>query len=316
MLTRLRVGGVTLVLRSARPTAAIEPTAVERGFVVRSGADILLDLEERPVPDVAPESLLFESDGPWSVHVRGRRYLYSVRESGPAGPAARGIEIDRRWRRGVLYVAPSPRARHLGDALSYPLGELLFTHHITASGGLVAHACGVGVDGKGVLFCGVSGTGKTTTARLWKKHRPDAPILSDDRVLVRWRRGRFWVWGTPWHGTGRFASPQGFPLRAIFFLTHNRRNTLTTLDQPTAAARLLARSFPPIWSARDVTTALRTVTQLAASTPCYDFGFRVGRAAVETVLERLGLAPDGGTWTVPSAGFSHPPSRSDRPPRP
>jgi hypothetical protein len=292
MLTRLRIGGVTLALRSKRPSKAISPTAVERGFVVRGGADIVLDLEERSVPDVTPESLLFDSGGPWSVHARGRRYLYSVRESGPAGPAERGIEIDHRWRRGVLYVAPSPRARHLGDALSYPLGELLFTHHLTAAGALVAHACGVGVGEKGVLFCGVSGAGKTTMARLWKKHRPNAMILSDDRVVVRWQRGRFWLWGTPWHGTGRFASPRGFPLQAIFFLTHNQRNTLTTPDQPTAAARLLARSFPPIWSARDVTTALRTVAQLAASTTCYDFGFRIGRAAVETVLDRLGLAPD------------------------
>ncbi|MCX5733198.1 MAG: hypothetical protein NTW68_02555 [candidate division NC10 bacterium] len=294
MLTRLRIGGVTLALHSERPSRAISPTAVERGFVVRSGAeDIVLDIEERPVPDAAPESLLFDSGGPWCVHARGRRYLYSVRESGPAGPVARGIEIDRGWRRGVLYLPPSPRTHRLGDALSYPLGELLFTHHITASDGVVAHACGVGVGGKGVLFCGVSGAGKTTMARLWNKHRPDATILSDDRVVVRWRRGRFWVWGTPWHGTGRFASPRAFPLQAIFFLTHDRRNTLTTLDQPTAAARLLARSFPPIWSAREVATALRTVTRLAGAIPCYSFGFRIGRAAVESVLERLGLARDG-----------------------
>jgi hypothetical protein len=292
MLTRLRIGGVTLALRSERPSKAISPTAVERGFVVPSGADILLDLEERPVPDAAPASLLFDSGGPWCVHARGRRYLYSLRESGPAGPVARGIEIDRGWRRGVLYLPPTPRTHRLGDALSYPLGELLFTHHITASGGLVAHACGVGAGENGIIFCGVSGAGKTTTARLWKKHRPDAAIMSDDRVVVRGRRGRFWVWGTPWHGTGRFASPKRFPLRAIFFLSRSQRDTLTPLDQPTAAARLLARSFPPIWSARDVTTALRTVTQIAGSIPCYDFGFRIGRGAVETVVERLGLASE------------------------
>jgi hypothetical protein len=299
MLTRLRIGGVTLALRSERPSNAISPTAVERGFVVRNGADIVIGLKERPVPDAAPESLLFDSGGPWCVHARGRRYLYSVRESGPAGPVARGIEIDRRWRRGLLYLPPSRATRRLGDALSYPLGELLLTHHITASGGLVAHACGVGVGGSGVIFCGVSGTGKTTTARLWKKHRPDASILSDDRVVLRGRRGRFWVWGTPWHGTGRFASPQRFPLRAIFFLRHSPRDALAPLDHPTAAARLFARSFPPIWSARAVTTALRTAAQLAGSIPCYDFGFRIGRGAVETVVERLGLAPEAESETKP-----------------
>jgi hypothetical protein len=291
MLTRLRVGGVTLALHSTHRSAAIEPAAIERAFVVRSGADIVLDLEEQSVPEIAPEHLLFESGGTWRVHARGRRYLYSVRESGPAGPAVRGVEIDRRWRRGVLYVPFSPRTHHLGDALSYPLGELLFSHHIAASGGLMAHACGVGVGGKGILFCGVSGAGKTTTARLWRRHRPDTVVLSDDRVVVRNLRGRYWAWGTPWHGAGRFASPRGFPLRAVFFLSHRRRNVFAPLDHATAAARLLARSFPPIWSARDMATALRTVTQLAGAVPCYDFGFRIGRGAVETVVERLGFAP-------------------------
>lgn len=85
MLRRLRVGGVTVALRSRRPSALIEPTAIERAFVVRSGTDIVLDLEERPVPEVAPGRLLFESGGPWRVHARGRRYLYSVRESGLLG---------------------------------------------------------------------------------------------------------------------------------------------------------------------------------------------------------------------------------------
>ncbi len=287
MLTRLRVGGITLALRSERRSTLLEPTAIERAFVVRSGADIVLDLEERPVPDVAPERLLFESGGPWRVHARGRRYLYSVRESGPAGPAARGIEIDRRWRRGVLFVPPSPRTHHLGDALSYPLGELLFTHHITALGGLVAHACGVCVGGKAVLFCGVSGAGKTTTARLWRKHRPDALILSDDRVVVRCRRGRFWAWGTPWHGAGRFASAKGTPLGAIFFLAHAPQTAIRPVDIPAAAARLFARTFPPLWNRRAIHASLGTCGRLAEEVPCYLLEFRPDRSAVTAVLETI-----------------------------
>ncbi len=287
MLTRLRVGGITLALRSPRRSALIRPTPVERAFIVRSGADIVLDLEERPVPDITPDSLLFDSGGPWRVHARGRRYLYSVHERGPSGGATRGLEIDRSWRRGVLFSPPSPPADRLSSALSYPLGELLFTHRITASGGLVAHACGVNVGGKGVLFCGVSGAGKTTTARLWRKHYPGAQILSDDRMAVRYHRGRFWAWGTPWHGAGGFASSNGRPLGAVFFLEHAPWTTIRRMDIPAAAARLFARTFPPLWDPRAIHASLGACGRLAEGVPCYRLRFRPDQSAVAAVLETL-----------------------------
>ena len=287
MLTRLRVGGVTLAVQSQRRSPVIEPTAIERAFVARSGADIVLALEERPVPEGAPERLVFDSGGPWRVHARGRHYLYSVHESGPSAPAERGVEIDRRWRQGVLFASPSTRAHHLGSALSYPLGELLFSHHIAASGGLVLHACGVAIGGKGVLFCGPSGAGKTTMAQLWRKHHRDALILSDDRVVVRSDRGALWVYGTPWHGTGGFASPRGAPISAIFFLQHAARTVIRSLDLPTSTAQLFARTFPPLWDRRAVQTALGTCTLVAQNVPCHLLQFCPDLSAVKAVLNQI-----------------------------
>ena len=152
--------------------------------------------------------------------------------------------IDRGWKRGVLYLAPGPRLAAIGHALSYPLGEILFSHRITASGGLVLHACAVVVDGCAVLFSGFSGAGKTTMARLWRRHCPSVKILSDDRVVLREHRGGLHAWGTPWHGTGGFASPCGARLRAVVFIRHGTRNDFTPLAPPAAAAMLLARILP------------------------------------------------------------------------
>jgi len=43
-------------------------------------------------------------------------------------------------------------------------------------------------------------------------------ILSDDRIAVRKRHGCFYVYGTPWHGTAEFVSPEKAPLSGLFFL--------------------------------------------------------------------------------------------------
>ena len=137
---RLRVGGLTLTLATPRRSPALEPTAVERAFTADRGADIDIEVREGQVPDAKPGTSLFDSGGIWQVQAHGRRYLYTVREEGLDGPVTRGLVIDRGWKRGVLYLAPGPRLAAIGHALSYPLGEILFSHRITASGGLVLHA--------------------------------------------------------------------------------------------------------------------------------------------------------------------------------
>jgi hypothetical protein len=281
MLRRQRVGGLVLAVSSPRLTPALEPTAVELAFSTDRGADIRLEAVEGPVPVPPPESLLFESGGIWRVHAWRRRLLYSFREEGLTGPATRGLEIDSGWRRGVLHLAPGPRLDVVGHALSYPLGELLFSHRHTASGGLVLHASGVLVDGEVILFSGVSGAGKTTISRLWERHCPAATVLSDDRIVIRPAAdGSFRAWGTPWHGTGKHASPRSGRVRAVLFLRRGRGDRLVPVPPPAAAAQLLARSFPPIWSHRAMATALGTATRFAAAVPGHAFSFRIGPGAV------------------------------------
>jgi hypothetical protein len=207
--------------------------------------------------------------------------LYRFRIPNRRPPLYKLVAIDEALRRGTLHFDRAPRGPHY--ALDYPLDELLFQHRLAREGALEVHACGVVWRGRTLLFCGKSGAGKSTTARLWRRHARGARLLSDDRVVLRPGKRSVRAHGTPWHGDGGFASAASAPLGALFFLRHGRRTRLVPLGRAEAAARLFARSFPPPWDRVGVARALDACADTAFRVPAFELAFRPRREAVELV---------------------------------
>ena len=280
------MAGTTLCARAPEEARGLRLAPKLAPFVPSRGEDIRLRVSSDPVPE-PPAPPLFESGGIWQVFPAGTGLFYRFRSPSGRGPAARGLRIDRAWSRGTLYLPPSPYSRRRGFALSYPLDELVFAHHFAHHGAMVVHGCGLVADGRGLLFCGHSGAGKTTTALLWRAHRRGTEVLSDDRIVVRLRAGRPWIFGTPWHGSGRFAEPRGVPLSAVFFLRQAKRSRPSDLATPTAAAHLFARSFPPPWSGPGIDRVLALCARVARTVPCRTLSFARDETAVRAVIDAL-----------------------------
>ena len=263
----MRVGDVTLRLHS-RDSSPLELPAELRAFRATRGPvdiDVEVVTADLPVPSSPP---LFVSGGLWTAYRQGRDLLYVIREPVRGRAPLSALVIDERRRQGKLCLAPgAPFALH------YPLDELLFQHHLARHGGMEVHACGVAEGGQALLFCGVSGAGKTTTAQLWRRHRRSAEILSDDRMIVRPRGGRLWAFGTPWHGSGRFASPRGLPIGGVFFLARGEPS-VTPMTPSAAAAELFARAFPPPWEAAGSARVLALCARVAEKVRCARLRFR------------------------------------------
>ena len=114
--------------------------------------------------------------------------------------------------------------RHAGEILSLLL-RLVYSQAILYRNGIALHASVVALDGKGYLFMGNSGTGKSTHASLWIGLFPGCELLNDDNPVVRIEEEGVMVYGTPWSGKTACYRNQRFPVRGIVRLVqapHNR----------------------------------------------------------------------------------------------
>jgi hypothetical protein len=172
--------------------------------------------------------------------------------------------------------------------LEYPVDELLITHWLSHGRGVELHGCGLIDSEQGsFLFLGHSGAGKSTTSRLWNSSR-QVQILSDDRIIIRKHDGKFWMYGTPWHGEAGFASAGSAPIERIFILEHSPGNTITELTSVQAVGELFARSFVPFYSPRALDSTLAYLQDLVDVVPCYRFQFLPETSAVEMALNFYG----------------------------
>jgi hypothetical protein len=145
------------------------------------------------------------------------------------------------------------------------------------------HSCGVGdADGRGYLFVGESGAGKSTSARLWLGEE-GVELLSDDRIIVRREGERFWMYGTPWHGEAELSEPRRVELKRIFFLRHGARNELVPQTRIEAAARLFSNAFPTFYNAEGLSFTLEFLDELTQSVPCAELEFVPDRGVVDFV---------------------------------
>jgi hypothetical protein len=227
---------------------------------------------------------LFHSGGLWSLYAESSGYRFSF-----LSPLLGATPYKEAWCDPEFRSARVLLSRRYFDTaspvypLEYPLDELLMIHRLSRGEGAEVHAVGIADEtGRGHLFLGHSGAGKSTTARLWLQ-RSGAKILSDDRIILRAQQGRVFMHGTPWHGDAGIASPDCAPLSAIYLLDHGKSNERLPLSPGIAAAELFARTFVTHHCEEGIGFTLDFLDRVAREIPCYLFRFVPDESAVEAI---------------------------------
>ena len=184
----------------------------------------------------------------------------------PEVPVCGVLAMSGDFREGSLYTtgSPSSRAFAVNNALM-----LMFAFAGAPYAMLEMHASVVTHGGRGFLFLGKSGTGKSTHSRLWLEHIAGTELLNDDNPILRVVDGGVRVFGSPWSGKTPCYKAQDVPVGAIVRLSQAPQNRIRQLSTVQAYASVMSSSsgFRPIRAIADAQH--ETLSQIALQVPCY-----------------------------------------------
>ncbi|MFH0825414.1 MAG: hypothetical protein V2B18_21895, partial [Pseudomonadota bacterium] len=276
------VGGMVIGVRGDGPTLLPVLNPELRAFLTTSEPRVVLSLgHHMPKIPLNDCDIIFESPGDWRFcRSRGQDFFvsgFSDRNERPERVAL----FDRECTSIDVFDSVPPSDEDRANILTdWPFCQVLTACLLGRGRGLLVHSCGVSDSGRGLLFVGNSGHGKSTMARLWAGR---AIILNDDRIIIRRREDIFLMYGTPWHGDVKSCFPESVPVHKVFFLSQSTENYAVRVRGARAVAELLTRSFPPFWNAHGMSFTLDFAAALCAAVPLYELGFSPDEGIVEFV---------------------------------
>lgn len=242
-------------------------------------------VSSEPIAAIPSQYKVFSSGSHWQLYKVDNKYCYTITSQNRRSDFISRLAVfPNSFSSGKIHTY-SP----VGDRdfpLAYPLDQLALIHLSSLHQGLLAHACGIIFKGKGLLFAGSSGAGKSTIGALFQKYR-DCVILSDDRSMVKKENNGYYLYGTPWRGTLDSCSPERAPLTRVFFLKKAKRNYLRRLNSQEASKRLVSASFLPYWDEASMVKSLAVISSLVRKDVFYELSFAPGKAAVEILNNEL-----------------------------
>jgi hypothetical protein len=252
-------------------------------------ARVSLEWKECAAGPAVKGGLIYDPGSIWKMYRKGKEYFagirYPRRRSGHGNGEWQGVlRAGSTWERVTLTERRVGRAWQ--SLLNSGAGELVLRTRILFANGLVFHASGIDDNGRGILFAGHSGAGKSTQTGLWAAEK-GVVVMNDDRIAVRISTAGALCYGTPWGGAVNIARNHRAPLSAVVILEQGPENRIMPLGSAAAAPFLAARAFLPHWDGSLMKRALENLNKILAAVPVFRLWCRPGPAAVPLVRSVL-----------------------------
>ncbi len=177
----------------------------------------------------------------------------------------------------------------------FALNNALMVLYALATAGLgtaLFHSAVVSYKGRGYMFLGKSGTGKSTHARLWLKYVAGSELMNDDNPVVRFcdevdgKPGAV-VYGSPWSGKTPCYKNVQAPVGGIVLLSQAPYNKIVRLRGVEAYAALVTSISGKRWD-RSVADGLHaTENSMAKTVPVWHLECLPDEAAARLCCENV-----------------------------
>lgn len=151
-------------------------------------------------------------------------------------------------------------------------------------GGSIVHASCIKHKGKAVLFCGPSGMGKSTQARLWMDTYDCYMLSSDAPAVFPNQSGSGAIaYGMPWDGSDNIMIQEDAPVAAVIELSQSKENRIRKMTSQEAFERMMKQGHTPMWDQEAMFLAIMVMKKIARAVPFYHLDCRPDADAARLV---------------------------------
>lgn len=147
---------------------------------------------------------------------------------------------------------------------------------------LLMHSSVVENGGKGYMFLGVSGRGKSTHSDLWTEHIQGSTLINDDNPVLRIASdGTPIIYGSPWSGKRPIYKDVHYPIGGLAAIEQAKENRIRKENVPTAFGILLNSCSTLKFDKSIHMSICGTVSKVLERLPVYTLSCRPDKEAAE-----------------------------------
>lgn len=274
-----------------------------KGKFILEGTDCIgeLGLFEKPLPyDYIIEAIVTEEDIPQILEtyspdgsttvakVEQGHLFYASREGDKPSD---GLISNKEYSKLYSCISRTNRTNtETGEVLidtGFKRLRVVYDAVLPMHGGTALHASCIKYNDYAICFCGSSGTGKSTHARLWES-RFNAPMISSDTpTIYPEKQGGATAYGMPWDGSDHVITQDSKPVKAIVELRQAKYNSVRKLSEKQAFQLLLKQGHMPMWDSEAMFMEMMVLKKISKSVPFYRLNCLPNEEAAETIEEVL-----------------------------
>ncbi len=175
-----------------------------------------------------------------------------------------------------------------GTNVSQLYPQLALPHILLQRNKLLLHASYISTEHGAIVFTAPSGTGKSTQAELWRRHR-NAFVVNGDRAVIAKEGENAFAYGFPLSGSSTDCHNRTAKLLAIVSLQQAQKNEVRHLSASEALTALVNGSYLPEEFQTDLPQLIDTALSIAQHVPILELRCLPDESAVAALEQALRL---------------------------
>lgn len=287
----LNIADYNILLQAKGDNLSLVPSPPQESFISNTrDYDIALNISRANVKIFEGAEIVFRA--PYveeinGVAVKKNDKFWTVYKHGDYILVHTSMPLSESINEALLIIRPGEKAWDIIidsnvdniNPIEYPLDGLLIYYLTALKGDIFIHGSGVQYQGKGYLFSGPSGKGKTTIARIFNEK--GAGVVHDDRLIIRKKEESFILYNTPVYNNEKNNS---CVLNAIYLIEHSDKNRMEVPDNVESLTSVMSNCIQHHWNSALIGTLTGAIMDLCEHVDIRKLGFVPDESVINFII--------------------------------